>query len=116
RGGKSGAVSATQKLLELDPTRLAGDVKECVPPDLRASLRAPLEKIYADLSSTSTHEKGIALELLALRIVIDLGLIPKGFRERSAQTSGAEVDLVCEGIHLHFSRWVLQCKNTTSAV
>ena len=116
RGGKSGGVAATPKLLELDPTRLSADRGEGVPPELRGRLRTPLDKIYADLSATGTYEKGIALELLALRVVIDLGLIPKGFRERSMQTSGSEVDLVCEGVHLHFSRWVLQCKNTAAAV
>jgi hypothetical protein len=116
RGGKSGGVAATQKLLELDPIRLAADSGDGVPPELRGRLRTPLEKIYADLGATGTYEKGLALELLALRIVIDLGLLPKGFRERSAQTSGSEVDLICEGVHLHFSRWVLQCKNTTAAV
>src|SRR6202021_2705349 len=28
------------------------------------------------------------------------------------RTGGAEVDLVAEGVHLQFSRWLFQCKNT----
>lgn len=85
------------------PDRLAQVIAEC---------RRRIDRIYSDLESTDTYIKGIALELLALRIVIHLGLHPKGFRLRSQQTGGSEVDLVAEGVHLHFSRWILQCKNT----
>lgn len=35
-------------------------------------------------------------------------------RVRGVRTGGAEVDLVAEGAHLHFSRWLFQCKNTKS--
>lgn len=72
----------------------------------------PLERIVADLSDNNTHTKGIALELLALRLSVDSGLTPLRFRLRAAETGGAEVDLVAEAAHLHFSRWLFQCKNT----
>jgi hypothetical protein len=112
RGGKSGTVAATDELLEIELTHLLSEPLGDIPPELRAKLRTPLGEIYTNLNSSNTYEKGIALELLALRIIFDLGLIPLRFRERSAETGGAEVDLIAEGEHLHFSRWLFQCKNT----
>lgn len=112
RGGKSGTVAATPKLLEAEVDLLPGGDGLGIPPDLKARLRTPLDQVYDDLGATDTHAKGIALELLALRIAIDLTLIPTRLRERGITTGGAEVDLVAEAAHLHFSRWLLQCKNT----
>src|SRR5207248_1337258 len=80
--------------------------------ELRPKLNTSLAEIEANLKSRDKHVKGVALELLALRIATDAGLTPLRFRLRAAQTSGAEVDLVAEGVHLHFSRWLFQCKNT----
>ena len=77
-------------------------------------LRTPLEDVNRDLDADDTHRKGIALELLALRLATDSGLTPLRFRLRAATTGGAEVDLIAEGAHLLFSRWLFQCKNTRS--
>jgi site-specific DNA-methyltransferase (cytosine-N4-specific) len=44
--------------------------------------------------------------------LIDLDF--KGWRTRSADTGGAEVDAVVEGARLIFSRWQIQAKNTAS--
>jgi hypothetical protein len=114
RGGKSGNVAATQKLLEVDVDLLPEGEGFGIPPDLRSKLTTPLEKIYEDLDSSDTYIKGVALELLALRMASDLTLIPTRLRERGTTTGGAEVDLIAEAAHLHFSRWLLQCKNTRS--
>jgi hypothetical protein len=112
RGAKSGKVAATEKLLEIEPDLLPSGDGLGIPADLRAQLQTPLEQIYDDLGSSDIHKKGIALELLALRMASDLSLIPVKMRERSASTGGAEVDLIADAAHLHFSRWLLQCKNT----
>lgn len=112
RGGKSGRVAASEKLLEIEPDLLPSGDGLGIPPDLRAHLQTPLEEIYADLGSADKHKKGIALELLALRLASDLSLTPVKMRARSASTGGAEVDLIADAAHLHFSRWLLQCKNT----
>ena len=112
RGGKSGTVAATEKLLEADLDLIPEETGAGIPPDLRSQLRRPLDEIYADLDSEKTYDKGIALELLALRIAFDLGLTPIKLRERGTSTGGAEVDLISEADHLHFSRWLIQCKNT----
>ena len=114
RGGKSGTVAATKRLLALDLDVLPSEEGWGIPAELRPKLNTPLAVIQEDLKSDSKHEKGIALELLALRISTDAGLTPIRFRLRAAETGGGEVDLVAEGAHLHFSRWLFQCKNTRS--
>lgn len=116
RGGKGGTVQLTQRALDLDVALIDGLELGDVPADLQAELNRSTERILADLRSTHTGVKGIALELLSLRIAADLGLTPAEMRLRSAQTGGAEVDLVAEGSHLHFSRWLFQCKNQTAPV
>jgi hypothetical protein len=47
---------------------------------------------------------------------VEQGLQPRGFRSRSADTGGAEVDLIAEGAHLIFSRWTIQCEHVKSSV
>jgi len=112
RGGKSGKVVATEMLLNLDEKYL--DIREIgnIPPNLVDKLNKPIAEIYSELKSEDKHIKGIALEILAYRLTSDIGLEFLSYRERSANTGGAEVDLICEGVHLHYSRWLIQCKNT----
>lgn len=114
RGGKGGTVAATDGLLALDYELLTGLKPGDLPADIRGALTRPLEEIYRDLKSTDKHTKGIALELLAVNLATDLGLAPLRLRVRGIHTGGAEVDLVAEGAHLHFTRWLFQCKNTAS--
>lgn len=116
RGGKSGDVRATQSLLALDLELVGEDRAWGIPADLRPKLNTPLADIRRDLESDDTNIKGIALELLAIRLASDLVLTPKALRRRSKETGGAEVDLAAEAAHLHFSRWLFQCKNVTKDV
>lgn len=116
RGGKGGEIRATDRLinatgLAVDPVQRRG-----VPKDLVKLLNTPVEDIYRDLESRETYKKGIALELLCLYLCSNLGLIPVELRKRGVKTQGAEVDLIAEGAHLHYSRWLFQCKNTRNAV
>jgi hypothetical protein len=112
RGGKGGHIAATPKLIDVDFELLVGFRPGELPADLRAALTTPLDVIYTDLQSSNTYKKGIALELLAVNMASDLGLSPLRLRVRGVTTGGAEVDLVAEGAHLQFSRWLFQCKNT----
>jgi hypothetical protein len=112
RGAKSGAIAPAPKLVELDLERMPSAVASDIPGDLWEKLTTPLQQIYEDLDSENRHSKGIALEVLALRLAIDLGITPRRFRLRGTVTGGAEVDLIAEAAHLHFSRWLFQCKNT----
>lgn len=116
RGGKGGAIELTQKGLEIDGALIDGLELGDVPADLQSDLNRSTESIIADLGSDDTSLKGLALELLSLRMASDIGLVPADMRLRSSQTGGAEVDLVAEGAHLHFSRWLFQCKNQSASV
>jgi hypothetical protein len=115
QGGKSGMITGSPKLLAIPVQRFVPDFDAAVPADLKAKLLTPPEKIRADLRGSDTHLGGLALELLALRMVFDLGLDPRHFRLRSAKSAHAEVDLLAEGAHLMFSRWTVQCKRYTSS-
>jgi len=111
QGGKAGDVKALPKLLSLtDEIPLPAEAG--IPADLRPLLSTPIETLFDDLESPVGHTKGIALELLALNILIKIGLLPVGFRQRAAEVADVETDLAANGIHLHYSRWQVQCKNT----
>jgi Restriction endonuclease len=112
RGGKGGEICASDKLIDVDFELLVGFKPGDLPADTRAALTRPLDAVYTDLKSNDTHVKGIALEVLAAKLASDLGLIPLRLRVRGVRTGGAEVDLLAEGTHLHFNRWLFQCKNT----
>lgn len=114
QGSKSGSIELTDEARSLHVDLINGLELGIVPADLLPGLRKPTETILEALGSADLGVKGIALELLALRMTADIGLIPAEMRLRSSQTGGAEVDLVAEGAHLHFSRWLVQCKNTPS--
>lgn len=116
RGGKGGVLALTQYGAELDVTLIDNLQLGTVPPELQAHLSRQTNSILTDLESPDTGVKGVALELLSLRLAADLGLMPADMRLRSVDTGGAEVDLVAEGAHLHFSRWLFQCKATTASV
>jgi hypothetical protein len=97
RGGKSGRIAPTPKLLNVDFRALPQGDEWGIPADLRGKLNTPLDAIYGDLKNDDTHTKGIALELLALRLATDLGLRPVKFRLRARETTGGgEVDLIAE--------------------
>lgn len=113
RGGKSGKIVASKKLLALKPDVFQVRGITNLPADLRNRLNITMEQLWKDLGNNDKHIKGLALEVLAYRIATLLGLSLAKFRLRGPQsTNGAEVDLVCDGVNLHYSRWVVQCKNT----
>jgi hypothetical protein len=115
RGGKSGRISGTQKLLEIPEEKIIPDFDSAIPPDLRPKLQTPLSQIKDWLDSEDINKGGLGLELLVLRIILDLRLNPRGFRLRSKNTAYAEVDVAAEGDHLLFSRWTFQCKKIQQA-
>jgi hypothetical protein len=77
----------------------------------RKLIRMRYADILAGLSSTSTHEKGLALEALAFYLGRLLGLEFVQWRLRSNKTGGVEAEAVMQGTHLSFSRWQVRCKN-----
>jgi hypothetical protein len=115
RSGKGGDVTAAEKLLRVPLDEILPHAFGAIPGDIRTQLNRPLVEIKSLLyDESSKYNRGLGLELLALRMLFDLGLEPRGFRLRAKQTTYAEVDLLAEGRALLFSRWVVQCKNYTT--
>ena len=104
RGGKPYEVSRTARFRQeiSEPVLDAAAEKAgLVPKEL---FERPLSQILADLKSDDKHVKGRALELLAIYLARLIDLEFKGWRVRSADTGGAEVDVIVEGARLIFSR------------
>lgn len=110
RGGKSGPVAPSAKLLGIPIEAVLPDFDRVIPSDLRAKIDLPASEVKRLLASNQIYERGLGLELLALKMILDIGLEPRAFRLRSRDTAYAEVDLTAEGKNLLFSRWNFQCK------
>lgn len=82
----------------------------------RNVLRLSFDEILKDLDSDSTHEKGVALETLAIKLGRILGLEFVGWRVRGRKTGGSEVDVVMDDIGTTYNRWQIQCKNTKKQI
>lgn len=114
RGAKPYEISRTARFRqEISEPILAAAAEKAglVPKEL---FERPLSQILADLKSDDKHVKGMALELLTIYLARLIDLEFKGWRIRSADTGGAEVDAIVEGARLIFSRWQIQAKNTAS--
>lgn len=112
RGAKSYRIYRTETFLNQISEPIldaAAEKADLVPRDL---YERPLADILRDLNAPDTHTKGIALELLTVYLARILDLEFKAWRKRSAETGGAEVDVIVEGTRLIFSRWQIQAKNT----
>lgn len=80
----------------------------------RNVLRKTFEEVLGELDQENAHEKGVALETLAVKIGRLLGLEFAGWRVRGRETGGSEVDVVFDDIGTVFNRVQIQCKNTPS--
>jgi len=112
RGAKPYQVSRTLKFHQeiSEPIlTMAAEKAGLVPKEV---FELPLSQILTDLKSPNKYDKGKALELLAIYFTRLIDLDFKGWRTRSADTGGAEVDVIVEGARLIFSRWQIQAKNT----
>jgi hypothetical protein len=111
---KSPSVTATEELLREVFEPLLKQLETQTSEDLRPLLRKPLGQIVEELSSPDKHVKGLALEALAFKLMrlVDLDYLTT--RLRGIATGGAEVDVLFESTRLVFSRWQVQCKNTTT--
>ena len=78
-------------------------------------IQKPLDVLRDEMDDdTNTHVKGLALEAFAIKMmrIVDLDFI--GTRVKGAETGGAEVDVIFDTTRLNYSRWQVQCKNTSS--
>lgn len=110
-GGKSAPVTPAPLLMRKVTIPLIEQLGTGLPPKLRALLRQPLVEIIESLDSPSGHDKGLALEALAFKMMRSIGLdyLDTRFRPKKGRF---EVDLLFESPRLAYSRWQIQCKNT----
>ena len=113
RGAKPFQVAPTDKLIADVVEPLLEQLKSQTDPKLLRLLRTPLADILATLGHADRHVAGLALEALVFKIMRLLDMTYVATRLRASQMGGAEVDLVFENARLVFSRWQIQCKNTT---
>lgn len=113
RGAKPFMVAPTEKLIADLLTPLLEQLEKQTDADLRRLLRKPLGDILTDLDSENRHVRGLALEALAFKLMRLLDMTYVATRLRGEATGGAEVDLIFEAARLVFSRWQVQCKNTS---
>lgn len=76
-------------------------------------IQKPLDVLRVEMDDADTHVKGLALEAFAIRMmrIVDLDFV--GTRVRGSETGGAEVDVIFDTTRLNYSRWQVQCKNTS---
>ena len=113
RGAKPFQVAPTEKLISDVVEPLLDQIKNQTDPKLLTLLRTPLSAILQALDDSDRHRAGLALEALAFKIMRLLDMTYVGTRLRADQTGGAEVDLIFESVRLVYSRWQVQCKNTS---
>ncbi|MGQ9683469.1 MAG: restriction endonuclease [Anaerolineae bacterium] len=113
RGAKPFMVTATEKLVSDVAEPLLRQAESQTGAELRALLRRPFKEIVADLDAPDRLVRGLALEALAFKLMRLIDLTYVATRLRGSATSGAEVDLIFESARLMFSRWQIQCKNTS---
>ena len=80
--------------------------------DLRRLLEKPLGDIRRAIDADNPHNRGLALEALAVRLMSDVDLVYVTTRLRGTDTGGTDVDVIFESTHLVFSRWQVRCKRT----
>lgn len=113
RGAKPFLVAPTDKLIAEVVDPLLEQLSRQTDPKLLRLLRRPLSDIIDELNDKDRFVAGLALEALAFKIMRLLDMKYVATRLQANQTGGAEVDLIFENARLVFSRWQIQCKNTS---
>lgn len=114
RGAKPFLVVPTKKLQQSIIEPLLRQISLQSDPKLHNLLKKPINDILKEIDSTNKYIRGLALEALGFKLMILLDMKYIATRLRGASTGGAEVDLIFESLRLVYSRWQIQCKNTSS--
>lgn len=110
---RSAPVKATAKLRADVTVPLLEQLAGALPPKLLELLRLSLSEIVAKLDA-GKHEKGLALEALAFKMLRLAGLRYLDTRYRPKSGGRFEVDLLFDSQNLAYGRWQVQCKNTSA--
>jgi len=113
RGAKPFMVTPTDKLVADLIAPLLEQMEKQTQSDLRPLLRKSLAEILKEMKAKDKHIRGLALEALAFKLMRLLDMTYVATRLRGTATGGAEVDVIFESSRLVFSRWQVQCKNTS---
>lgn len=113
RGAKPFLVAPTDKVRVEILGALLDQLKDQIDPKLLDLLTKPLADILTEILSEDRFVSGLALEALAFKLMRTLGMDYIATRLRASQTGGAEVDLIFHSSRLVYSRWQVQCKNTS---
>lgn len=112
RGAKPFLVTPTTKFQTEVLLPILQQIEQQTHADLRPFLRKPLIDVLSELKHENKHNRGLALEALAIKLMRSVGLDYVATRLRGEATGGAEVDVIFENTRLVFTRWQVQCKNT----
>jgi spore coat protein CotF len=113
RGAKPFLVAPTSKLIKEIVDPLLEQLVKQTDPKLRSLLKKPLNEILNEINSVNKHVAGLALEALAFKLMRLVDMQYLATRLRGTATGGAEVDIIFQSTRLVYSRWQVQCKNTT---
>ncbi|MBW4437693.1 MAG: restriction endonuclease [Pleurocapsa minor GSE-CHR-MK-17-07R] len=113
RGAKPFMVAPTEKLIAdiVDP--LLDQLANQTDPKLRHLLKTPMDQILEEVKSDDRYVAGLALEALGFKLMRLIDMDYLATRLRGVATGGAEIDLLFHSKRLVYSRWQLQCKNTS---
>lgn len=114
RGAKPFLVKPTSKLEQEIIEPLLKQISQQSDPKLHKLLKRPLIEILKEIDSKNRHIRGLALEALGFKLMMLLDMKYVATRLRGQATGGAEVDLIFESDRLVYSRWQIQCKNTSA--
>jgi len=107
-------VTPTSKLRRDIVEPMLEQLKDRVDPKLIDLLQTPLTHIIEEIDSVDRYRAGLALEALAFKLMRILGMDYVATRLRNVPaTGGAEIDLIFHSSRLVYSRWQIQCKNTS---
>lgn len=112
RGAKPFRIAPTEKVRNEVLPGLLKQIEAQIRPEIRPLLRRRLSDIRDEIQSPDKHQRGLALEALAFKLMRLINLDYVATRLRGSQTGGAEVDLIFESARLVYNRWQIQCKNT----
>lgn len=115
RGGKPAMIAPSKKFeTDFAAPVLSSLFRTCKIRDLRKIRRKPWAELVSEIHQNGDiNLKGAALEMLAIKICMLLGLEFIGIRQTDDNvTAGGEVDALMQSTALIFSRWQIQCKAT----
>ncbi|HOG46489.1 MAG TPA: hypothetical protein PLJ35_15045 [Anaerolineae bacterium] len=104
-------VSPTEKLIGEYVFPLLDHVERGAGKDLCLLLRRPLGDILACTKAPDGRSRGLALDALAIRLMVLLNLVYIDARVHGTATDGTMAQLLFESTSLLLSRWQVHCRN-----